>query len=69
MDKQKPPAPGSALRFIFDTTYCSECRADALRQMGRRRMLTPELLEECQYDANDHIRTYARRCLNRRKPG
>jgi hypothetical protein len=35
--------------------------------MGRRRMLTQELLEECLYDSNDDIRTYARRALNRRK--
>lgn len=68
MDKQKPLAPKAALQYIFDTTYCSECRADALRQMGRRRMLTPELLEECLYDSNDDIRAYARRALNRRKP-
>lgn len=67
MDKHQPPAPICALRFIFDTTYCSECRADALRQLGRRRMLTPELLEECQFDANDDIRAYAHRCLSRRK--
>ena len=67
MEKRQPSAPISALRFIFDTTFCSECRADALRQLGRRRMLTPELLEECQFDANDEIRSYARRCLNRRK--
>ena len=68
MDKRRPLAPRSALEFIFHTTYCSECRADALQQMGRRRMLTPELLEECLHDANDEIRAYARRCLNRRKP-
>lgn len=67
MDKQHPPAPIPALQFIFENTYCSECRADALRQLGRRRKLTPELLEECRYDSNDHIRAYARRCLNRRK--
>ena len=68
MDKQKPPAPISALQFIFEHNYCSECRCDALRQLGRRRMLTPELLAECLYDSNDEIRTYARRALNRRKP-
>lgn len=67
MAKQKPPAPKSALQFIFDTTYCSECRYDALRQMGRRHMLTSGMLEECQFDSNDDIRSYARRALNRRK--
>ena len=66
MDKQRPLAPKSALEFIFQTTYCSECREDALRQMGRRHMLTPGLLEECLHDSNDGIRAYARRCLSRR---
>ena len=68
MDKRRPLAPRSALEFIFHSTYCSECRADALRQLGKRRMLTPELLEECLHDSNDHIRAYARRCISRRKP-
>ena len=39
----------------------------ALGQLGKRRNLTPELLEECLYDSNDEIRTYACRALNRRK--
>ena len=67
MDKQTPPPPRSALEYIFETTYCSECRWDALRQLGKRRMLTPAMLEECQFDSCDRIRSYARRCLNRRK--
>ena len=67
MDKRKPLAPISALQFIFEHNYCSECRSDALRQLGKRRKLTPELLEECLYDSNDEIRIYARRALNRRK--
>ena len=64
--KMKKP-PREALQYIFDTTYCSCCRFHALEDMGKRRMLTPELLEECRYDANDDIRAYARRALNRRK--
>ena len=67
MDKHKPLAPISALQFIFEHNYCSMCRLDTLRQLGKRRKLNPELLEECLYDSNDEIRTYARRALNRRK--
>lgn len=66
MDERRPLAPRAALQFIFDTTYCSCCRYDALQQMGRRRMLTDELLEECRFDSNDEIRSYARRALRRR---
>lgn len=61
-----PKPPRAALRYIYDTTYCSCCRFYSLREMGKRRMLTPELLEECQHDSNDEIRAYARRALKRR---
>lgn len=63
---KKPPK--AALQYIFDTTYCAWCRWCVLEDIGRRRMLTQELLQECLYDANDDIRSYARRCINRRKP-
>lgn len=62
-----PKPPKAALQFIYDTTYCSCCREHALRMMGKRRMLTRELLEECLYDSNANIRSYARRTVNRRK--
>ena len=62
---KKPPK--AALHHIFNTTYCTWCRWCVLEDMGRRRMLTQELLEECLYASNDDIRTYARRALNRRK--
>lgn len=65
LDMARPPK--SALQYIFDTTYCSCCRENALRSMGRRHMLTNELLEECQFDSNDDIRSYTRRALHRRK--
>ncbi len=64
LDMKKPPK--AALRYIFDTTFCSCCRFHTLEEMGRRRMLTLPLLEECRFDANDDIRAYARRALKRR---
>ena len=60
-------APAELLLHIYETTYCSNCRQEALEQMGKRRMLTEEMLEECLYDSLDKVRTYARRALNRRK--
>ena len=60
-------APAELLLHIYETTYCSNCRQEALEQMGKRRMLTEEILEECLYDSLDKVRTYARRALNRRK--
>ena len=60
-------APAELLLHIYETTYCSNCRQEALEQMGKRRMLTEEILEECLYDSQEKVRTYARRALNRRK--
>ena len=60
-------APKELLFYIFDTTYCSCCREYALLQMGKRRLLTAEMLEECLFDSSYDIRAYAKRCLARRK--
>lgn len=60
-------SPRELLRYIYETTYCPNCREVALRQMGKRHMLTQEMLEECQFDSYDYIRNYAKRCLRRRK--
>lgn len=59
--------PKELLPYIYETTLCSCCRFNALRRMGKRRMLTEELLRECLYDSNDDIRTYAKQALTRRK--
>lgn len=60
-------APAVLLFHIYNSTYCSCCRELALRQMGKRRLLTNEILEECLYDSNSDIRFYAKQYLNRRK--
>lgn len=58
-------APPTLLRYIYESTFCSCCREHALLQMGKRRMLTDDILQECLYDSNDEIRTYASECLKR----
>lgn len=60
-------APASLLFYIYESTYCSYCREHALKQLGKRRLLTNEILEECLNDSNSDIRAYASRCLKRRK--
>lgn len=60
-------APASLLKYIYETTYCSCCRLYALEQMGRRRLLTNEILQECLFDCNYETRAYAKKCLKRRK--
>ena len=67
MEDQGVKAPLSLLHLIYETTYCSNCREYALRQLGKRRALTGEMLVECLLDSNSDIRTYAKRLLARRK--
>ncbi|MDE6219775.1 MAG: hypothetical protein K2G51_04980 [Lachnospiraceae bacterium] len=51
--------PNELLLYMYQNTLCSFCREHIVKQMGRRRMLTRELLEEMQYDCNEDIRAYA----------
>ena len=55
--------PNELLLHMYRNTLCSYCRERVVREMGRRRMLTRELLEEMQYDCNEEIRAYAERKL------
>ncbi len=63
--KTAPKYLKAALPIIYNTTRCSFCRKSALREMGRRRMLTEEILNECLYDCNEDIRKFAKRRLKR----
>lgn len=67
MEESGLKAPAALLEHIYETSYCSCCREFALRQMGKRRMLTEKRLKECLLDSDDDIRAYAKRCLNRRR--
>lgn len=63
MDLFESPAkckPRELLPYMYQNTFCSYCREHVVKEMGRRRMLTRELLEEMQYDCNEDIRAYAR---------
>ena len=53
--------PGELLQHIYETTYCPNCRCLALRQMGKRRLLTAQMLEECLWDSNADVRSFAQR--------
>ena len=45
--------PNELLGYKYRSILCSFCREYVVKEMGRRRMLTRELLEEMQYDCND----------------
>ena len=51
------------LPYLYRNTLCSGCRTKVVKEMGRRHMLTPELLTEMQYDCSDEIRAYAAKRL------
>lgn len=55
--------PKELLLYMYRNTLCSLCRMDIVKEMGRRRMLTKELLTEMQYDCNKDIRAYAKKKL------
>ena len=67
MDAYGRKAPAELLRHIYETSYCSYCRGDAVEQLGKRKLLTDAVLEECLLDSNDEIRAYAGRILRKRK--
>lgn len=58
--------PKELLPYLYEHTLCSCCREYTLREMSRRRMVSRQLLEECQYDCNDGIREFAEKRLKGR---
>ncbi|MBR5949752.1 MAG: hypothetical protein IKZ82_14070 [Clostridia bacterium] len=58
--------PAWILLWFYDNNRCSCCRENIVRELGRRRLLMDELLRECLYDANDDIRKYAEKKLEKR---
>ena len=57
------PHPKDLLPLLFEYNPCSFCRESALVYMSKHRMLTKEVLEECQFDSNDDIRRMAAKRL------
>ena len=55
------------LLFLYGAVQCSHCRETCVLEMGRRGLLTDEMLDNCLHDANDDIRRYASRLLKRRR--
>ena len=53
------PHPKHLLPLLYEYNPCSFCRESALVYMSQHRMLTKEILTECQFDSNDKIRAMA----------
>jgi hypothetical protein len=57
------PHPKHLLPILYEYNPCSFCRESALVYMSKHRMLTKEVLEECQFDSNYDIRSMAEKRL------
>ena len=57
------PHPKHLLPILYEYNPCSFCRESALVHLSKHRMLTQEMLEECQFDSNDDIRKMAAKRL------
>lgn len=47
--------PREFYSFVYEKSLCSFCRYCAVHHMRKHQWLTPEMLEECQYDCNDDV--------------
>ncbi|MCL2487439.1 MAG: hypothetical protein FWE80_02020 [Oscillospiraceae bacterium] len=52
-------APVKLLPYIWKKTACSHCRYDIAAAMGKRGALTPEIIEECRYEAHEGTKKWA----------
>ena len=50
--------PREFFAFVYENSLCSCCRYHAVLFMGKRRWLSPQMIEECRYDSNDDIVAY-----------
>lgn len=48
--------PDEVLFFVYEKSFCSCCREEAVKQMYNRGVLTEEILKECRFDCNESIR-------------
>ena len=48
--------PNSILIWAYENSLCSCCRERIIESMLKKDLLTPELRQECLYDANLEIR-------------
>ena len=59
------PHPKNLLPILYEYNPCSFCRESALVYISKHRMLTEEMLKECQFDSNDDIRKMAAKRLKK----
>ena len=57
-EKQKKRVPKELILFVYENSPSSELRWQAMRIMGKKRMITPEIAEEAIYDCNENIVRY-----------
>lgn len=58
--KHKKRVPKDLLLFVYENSPSSSLRARAVHFMGKKKMITPEIAEECLNDCDDYIRSYVK---------
>jgi len=53
------PVTTSVLAYIYRETLCSNCRVRTVKLMHDKHVLPAEIIEQCRWDSNDHIRDLA----------
>lgn len=64
-ENSKIPHPTHLLPLLYAYNPCSYCRETAVHYMAKHRILSEDLLEECLYDSNNDIRSFAAKRLNK----
>ena len=65
-DLKKIPVPKEVYYFIYENSLCSFCRQGALRRLARKRWITEDVLNECLYDSDYEIRSWAEKRIKRK---
>lgn len=53
--------PKEFLIYIYETTLCSFCRENVVRELAKHKWLTDDIIEECRFDSNYEISEYIER--------
>jgi len=51
--------PQSILSIVYERSLCRNCRMNAFRELYKKGWVTPEMEEECYFDANDDLVEFA----------
>ena len=66
VDLKKISVPKEVYYYIYENSLCSFCRGSALRRLAQKKWLTENILNECVYDSDYEIRSWAKKRIKRK---